>query len=603
MFDVLTMSAITDELRETILDGRIQRIGLVDRLTLAAEVYARGRRRALVASADPQQSRLLLVDAMPSLDPNLITPFGLLLRKYLRGGVVIGVEQPPLERMVRLSIAKRERPHNVDGEMPAEEVAEDDVWSGEGIVRIDLAVEVMGRHSNLVLIDNDGLIMDSAKRVTREMSRVRPIQPKRPYELPPPIDRPDPRRITSASLEVIVPMADAKAKLADVLVRSLRGISPQMGKEIAFRATGSVSTRAADVPRDDLKTLASTIRGLFEPMLSGSWDPHTYEGEDGSVIFAAVPLHHLEDERAGVARQSMSEAAALGVENAQTETSQTHAQRRAQLAAIIDAEAKKVRTRLASLEQQHAKADDVEELRVWGETIYAYLWQIQPGDAALDVDGLRIPLDPALSGKENAAAYFDRYRRSQRAGEHLPARIEEARQELDYLEQLRVQVHQADSFAALESLRAELYESGASSDAERASRKQARPKSDTGKRGPIWTDADGNMVYVGRSGKENDHVTFTVAGPDDTWLHARGVPGSHVVVKWRTPQEVDEGSTIETAAALAAWYSSARESGSVEVDVAKRRYVKKISGAGPGMVTYRNERTILVRPRDESGLS
>jgi predicted ribosome quality control (RQC) complex YloA/Tae2 family protein len=118
----------------------------------------------------------------------------------------------------------------------------------------------------------------------------------------------------------------------------------------------------------------------------------------------------------------------------------------------------------------------------------------------------------------------------------------------------------------------------------------------------LWTDPDGNAVYVGRSGKENDHVTFTVAGPDDTWLHARGVPGSHVIVKWQRPQDEDPVQTIEKAAALAGWYSSARESGGIEVDVTKRRHVRKIKGAGPGMVTYRNEHTIHVVPRDESKL-
>ena len=117
-----------------------------------------------------------------------------------------------------------------------------------------------------------------------------------------------------------------------------------------------------------------------------------------------------------------------------------------------------------------------------------------------------------------------------------------------------------------------------------------------------FTDAAGNMVYIGRSGKENDQVTFTVAGPDDTWLHARGVPGSHVVIRWLRPVEEEDPDAVETAAALAAWYSASRDSGSVEVDVARRRHVKKIKGSGPGMVTYRNEHTVAVRPRDEETL-
>jgi predicted ribosome quality control (RQC) complex YloA/Tae2 family protein len=606
MFDVLTVSALADELRETVLDGRIQRIGLVDRLTLAAEIYAHGRRRALVASADPQQPRLLLVDSMPSLDPNLITPFGLMLRKYVRGGFLIGIEQPPLERMMRLSIAKRANPHNVDEpELPeiSEDSDDDDIWSGDGIQRVDLTVEIMGRHSNLILIDEAGLVMDSVKRVTTSMSRVRPIQPKRTYVMPPPVEKPDPRRITSASLETILAQALPKSTLSDLLVKSMRGVSPQIAREIAFRATGSTKTRAADVNAEIFPLLASTIRGHFEPMLTSAWKPFTYEREGEVFAFSATPLTYLaaDPDVEAVARTSIS-AAAAAMEPVSADMPQSHAQRRAQLSAIINAEMTKVSSRLASLIQQHAKAEDVDELRTAGELIYAYLWQIQPGDSVLEVDGQTIRLDPTLSAKDNAAGYFDKYRRSQRAGEHLPARIENAEREIEYLQQIQVQVEQAEGFAALESLRAELYELDGSTEAEKSRTKQQKPKSDTGKRGPLWTDPDGNTVFVGRSGKENDHLTFTVAGPNDTWLHARGIPGSHVIVKWQRPQDDDPQDTIEAAAALAGWYSSARESGNIEVDVAKRRHVRKIKGAGPGMVTYRNERTILVKPRDESKL-
>jgi len=607
MFDVLTIAAITDELRQTVLDGRIQKIGLVDPLTFAAEIYAHGRRRALIASADPQRSRVLLAETLPSFDPNLITPFGLLLRKHVRGGFLIGIEQPPLERVVRLSIAKRAIPHNVEAtatvtdETDEPDDDETDIWAAEGVKRVDLSIEVMGRHSNLILVDEDGLIMDSAKRVTTSMSRVRPVQPKREFVPPPPVDKPDPRRVTSASLAPLLQAQAEKVKLSDVLVRSMRGISPQTAREIAFRATGETSTRALDVAPDQVRDVAAHTRAMFEPLLTGTWDPHTYERDDVVVAFSALPLHHLDATAEGKAWSSMSQAAAQMAEEPVADMPQTHAQRRAQLTAIIDAEAGKISTRLASLEQQFAKAEDVDDLRTAGEMIYAYLWQIEPGQTLLDVDDLRIPLDPALSAKENAQAYFDKYRRSQRAGEHLPARIAEAEQDLAYLQQLRVQVAQADSFAALESLRAELYEWD-SFEQEKSGKRQPKPKSDTGKRGPVLIDADGNAIHVGRSGKENDHVTFTVAGPDDTWLHARGVPGSHVIVKWRNPQDEDPEDTIEMAAALAGWYSGARDSGSVEVDVAKRRHVRKIKGGGPGMVTYRNERTILVKPQDESAV-
>jgi len=182
MFDVLTVAAVADELGGRILDGRIQKIGLVNATTVAAEVYANRQRHALVASADSDDPAVWLADRLPSTDPGLITPFGLLLRKYVRGGFLIGIEQPALERVIRLSIVKRLDPHNDrspeepdddDPEFDAGDDQDDAPWSA-GMNRVELIVEVMGRHSNLILVDDDGTIMESAKRVTSRMSRVRP---------------------------------------------------------------------------------------------------------------------------------------------------------------------------------------------------------------------------------------------------------------------------------------------------------------------------------------------------------------------------------------------------------------------------------------------
>src|SRR5680860_1710879 len=214
MFDVLTVTAIADELNATILDGRIQKLGLVNGTTIAAEVYCRGRRRALVASADSADPAIWLADRLPSTDPSLISPFGLQLRKYVRVGFLIGIEQPAMERIIRLSIVKRLIPHNPQrGDEPVEEPDDIDdlidtgdhddtaMWSA-GMNRVELIVEIMGRHSNLILVGDDGAVMESAKRVTARMSRVRPVLPKLPYAMPPVPDKPDPRRLTLSLIHI-----------------------------------------------------------------------------------------------------------------------------------------------------------------------------------------------------------------------------------------------------------------------------------------------------------------------------------------------------------------------------------------------------------------
>jgi predicted ribosome quality control (RQC) complex YloA/Tae2 family protein len=293
---------------------------------------------------------------------------------------------------------------------------------------------------------------------------------------------------------------------------------------------------------------------------------------------------------------SISAAAALAEPDGGQPPPLRHAQRRQRLLDLVAAARTRAERRLAALTAEAARADAAERLKTWGDLIYAYLWQIAPEQRVLVVDGESIPLDPALSGKENAQAYFERYRKARDASRQIPDLMTETQSELAYLEQLATLIAQAPGFAELEALAAEWTAQEAPRHAER-SRRQRAPR-----RPSALVDDEGNAVYVGRSGPQNELVTFDIAGPDDTWLHARGVGGSHVVIRWRSPRDSQSEATIEAAAALAAWYSAARESNSVEVDVALRRYVRKLKGGRPGMVTYRNERPIRVTPRSEDAM-
>lgn len=612
MFDMLTIAAVADELAATVAGGRIQRIGLVDPLTVAAETYANGRRRALLASAAPQDARVHLTASLPSLDPALTPPLLLLLRKYVRNGVLIGVEQPPLERILRLSIAKRLDRHNereddqrvespvIDDADEAEMLGEDEEIE---LTYVHLVIEVMGRHSNIILTDDDGRIMESAKRVTPAMSRVRTVLPHQPYLPPPPRDLSDPRQLTTEGAAQLLAGVAADADLANTLVRGLRGFSPQMAREIAFRIAGTVEVPIAALPADAAATLARETRALLEPLATGHWSPCIYredDDEDAPIAgYAAVSMRHLAAELVETRLDSISQAVELAA-GEQTVSPRRHTQRRERLARIITAEHERVEHRLVALRQQLAKGEEAEHLREAGELIYGWLWQIQPGQSTLEVDGVIVALDPTLSPKENAQAYFERYRKAKGATAQVPELIGQTESELTYLDQLRTLIDQAETFNDLEALAAEWERYGARGQRPEQHGKRGKPKRlKAPKRPAPLYDRDGNAISIGRTGEQNDLVTFDVAGPDDTWLHARGVPGSHVVVRWRVPGQENE-STIAAAAALAAYYSAARGSGTVEVDVTQRRYVRKIKGGGPGLVTYRNERTIPVQPRREA---
>src|SRR5215218_2062717 len=330
-YDVLTIAAITDELSATIGNGRIQRVGLLDPRTVGAEIYGGGHRHYMIASADDRQPRLRLASDMPSLDSALITPFGLLLRKHIRGGIILSVDQPPLERLLRLSIAKRQTPLKTrrdasvpdvtDVEVDERERADDEgdvdeAQEGMAVNHVALYVELMGRHSNLILVDDDGRIMESVKRVTSDMSRVRPVLPRLPYIPPPPPDRLDPRSITPAEAARLLAALPADAELARALVGAYRGISPVMAREIVFRATGSRETRAGDVNAESAESLARTTLALLEPLRTTAWSPRIYrersQAEPGEVVACSpILMTHLTAEYDVSPVDRMSEALAL----------------------------------------------------------------------------------------------------------------------------------------------------------------------------------------------------------------------------------------------------------------------------------------------------
>jgi len=588
MFDVLTIAALADELASRLVGGRIQRILQIDDATIGLEVYAEHQRSILVASADSQNPRLYLSTQRLSADPDRVTPLLLLLRKYARGGRVAAVQQPPLERIMRLSIAK---PFYLDNRRQRDDVpTEDEEEAPSELVYTHLIVELMGRRSNIILTDDEGRILDAIKRVTPEMSRVRPILPGRPYVPPPPReDAVDPRHLTPSALHDLLRPAPQDEELAPLLVRHLAGFSPQMAREAVHRATG-----AADAPvravasRDGAAALAEAVASVLAPLETGNWTPGVYVAEGRAVAFSAIPLDHLAG--AEVERfPTMSPAIERWLALAGAPQPVAQAQRRDKLVAQIRSARERAAARLRSLEEERARGEEGERWRTMGELIYAYLASIQPGQTELVVDDLTIPLDPARSPSENAQAYFERYRKARSATENLPELIEATRTELAYLEQLETLAGFAEGMEQVEQVRQE-WESYRDQrpDASTGKRRQSEPKRPK----PLRT-ARGDLIYIGHNGRQNDLITFDIAGPDDTWLHARGLPGAHVIVRWAGPEDEE---VLLQAAALAAYFSAGRNATSVEVDATARRYVRKIKGAGPGMVTYRNERTLNVRP-------
>lgn len=600
MFDALTMAAIVDELYTALAGGRIQQVVHVDPLTLALEVYAQQRRRWLIVSADPQHARLLLVDNRVTGDAEKVTPVLLLLRKYARGGRIVAVSQPRYERIIRLSIAKP-----LWGDKTEDDAAGDDEEDEDDIelVYSELIVELMGRRSNVIYADEQGRIHDAVKRVTAAMSRARTVLPGQRYVLPPAQDKLEPRGVPLLKLAELAQQSEQG--LEKWLIATFVGVSPLIAREVAFRAGLDPAVAVNTLPVHQVAPVSRALEAVFLPLVTSDWEPAVYTLESGRTHFAPVRLESLAALQGTVVTPcaSILEAAQLASEQdaGDSATPGRHAARRERLVAEIEDLRDKVAHRLASLRDQRAQAEAAETWRLAGETIYARLHELTPGLSEVEgFDGATIKLDPTLSPSENAQHYFERYRKAQSAAANVPELIARAEQELAYLDQLRTLARLADSYDEIESMRLEwLAYTAASGQSSRASRpKGARPAA--GARKPrSYRTAGGDTILIGRTGPQNDAVTFDIAGPSDLWLHARNMPGAHVILR---SSGATAEATVEQAAALAAYYSDGRDATSVPVDVTERRHVRKIKGAGPGLVTYRNERTVNVRPRSEKEL-
>jgi len=570
-YDALTLAAVRDELMEHLLGGRVQRIVRTDDHALGLEVYT-GKRHQLLLSADAQWPGVLIVEEKLRRGPSSPCPLQLLLLKFVRGARLETVQQPPCERVLRLTFVGQHGP-------------------------VDLICEIMGRLSNIILVAPDGSVMESIKRVPSSINRYRTILPKYPYVAPPPQKKEHPLLLTPAILEMELGKRPDEPVWRR-LVGAVFGISPLLAREVVYRAMGEVNP--SELAGSAYAKLVTAIVGLWHLPETRAWAPCVvYEGKGEArhpSVYAPYDLTHLPD------RQPVeSISAAIRITMAGQPAYDAYSQVRDRLHHTVDEAVAQQRGRLASLQRALVSESEMERVRFSGDAIYAMAWAIKPGQVELVVDPtelggdmanlpagpLRIALDPLLSPSENAQKLFAQYHKMKAAAEQVPPLIRQAQLELDYLRQLHTEVDLAEDRAQLDEVEHELRAAGYL--------KQRKKTKHTAKSKPISIrTADDTLILVGRNSQQNDEVTFRRGAPEDVWLHAHGVPGSHVIIKCRKDEVM--GDTLDAAARLAAHYSAAAKEARVQVDYTERRHVRRIKGGRPGMVTYTHEETLVVTP-------
>ncbi len=616
-FDALTITAVRQELEDKIAGAHVQNTIMPGPLTVSLEVYRGGTGRThLIASAHPQNALVHLTHSAPSRDPEQHPPLLLLLRKYVRGGTITGISQPRLERVLVLSIAKRFWPdkhqeYHLEEDLRHTLDAEDEEPEAP-ITTVELYIELMGRLSNIVLVASDGTVIDSIKRVPPGINRYRTTLPHHHYVAPPPQDKRDPTLATpnALSLELAKIMeGEPSAPVWKGLVNGFSGVSPALAREVTFAAFGDTQVKADAIARRPnlLGSLLAELQSVFSREPSRSWDPvvawKEVDGERRPSDFAAYPLSHLKQE--GIAIQnyaSISEAADDYFQALQSVGG--HSALKGQVRAALQEAQKQAERKLRSLREELQQADALEELRRKGEFLLAYAHSVEPGQISLVIpdEKLTIELDPALSPSENAQAIFKEYRKAKSARAGLPEKIDAAQMQDDYFDELLTSLDLANGYYEIRAVQADFRSSGTPA---QPPPDNSKSKGKVGKKKAIGNQPKapqplrlrtryGAHLLVGRTASQNDIATFRIASPDDLWLHARGVPGAHVIL--RTEGGVSTAD-IEEAASIAAAYSKARNEAQVDVLCTEKRHVRKVPNSPPGFVTFKNERVLRVAPR------
>lgn len=570
--DGIVIACMAKEMNERIVGGRISRIAQPEADALMLTIKNQKDTWKLFLSAGASLPLVYFTEASKA-NPMTAPSFCMLLRKYIGNGRIVSVTQPGLERILNLEIEHLDEMGDLR--------------------RKRLIAEFMGKHSNLIFCNEDGTIIDSIKRIPLSVSSVREVLPGRPYFIPDTMKKSDPLSLTEETLARTLkekPMALGKA-----LYTGFTGLSPVMAEEICHLSSLDSGRPAAELSSLELTHLAGTMKRLAEDIQSGAFSPCIlYDGETPAE-FSALPLTHLSAYRS-VSFSSISEVLETyyASREALTRIRQKSAELRHTVQTALERNRKKYDLQLRQLKDTEKR----DKFRVYGELINAYGYGLEPEAKELSAlnyytgETVKIPLDPAMTPQENAKRYFDRYGKLKRTFEALTELTAETEAEITYLESVMAALDIARGEEDLAQIKEELRESG-------FVRKRAKGE----KKGRItsvpfhYLSSDGFHIYVGKNNLQNEELTFRFASGNDLWFHAKGIPGSHVIVKTEgRPKEELPDRLFEEAAALAAWYSRGRGGEKVEVDYVEKKQVKKVAGAKPGFVIYHTNYSMVAAP-------
>lgn len=572
-FDGITISNITIELDQALTGSRISKIAQpeADELLLTCKTPSGQKRLSVSASAS-----LPLIFLTESNKPSPMTApnFCMLLRKHVGNGRISRIYQPGLERIIIFEIEHLDEMGDLR--------------------RKQLIVEIMGKHSNIIFCDEENNIIDSIKHVSAQMSSVREVLPGRKYFIPDTMGKHNPLDVEkdiffSALREKPLPLSRA-------IYTSFTGISPVVAEELCYLSGLDSDITPKDLSDDLLFHLYHQFTLFFEDVAQGNFSPAIYYDGNEPKDFCSLPLTHY----AGYRRVPFDSISVL-IESyyASKNTITRIRQKSADLRRIVQTALERARKKYDLQSKQLRDTENRDKYRIYGELLHTYGYNLAEGAKSTEVlnyytnEMLTIPLDPSKTASENAKKYFDKYNKQKRTYEALSELITETHSDIVYLESVSTALDIARSEDDLSQIKEELAQAGY------IRRKFTKKKVKFTNRPLHYLSSDGFHIYVGKNNLQNEELTFHFASGGDWWFHAKGVPGSHVIVKTNGEELPDR--TFEEAGKLAAYYSKSRGNEKVEIDYVEKKHVKKPNGSKPGFVVYYTNYSLVI-DSDISGI-
>lgn len=575
MLDGVLLSFIAAEIKPFEQIARVEKIYQPSKEELIISLRGKGVSGRLMLSAKGSSPRIHFTDFPPE-NPAVPPMFCMLLRKRLSGAKLIKVRQDGFERILFLDF-------ECTNEM------------GDKIINT-LAVEIMARHSNIILVSDDKTVVDSIRRVDAGMSSVRLILPGIKYTVPPGQDK---LPLVSENIEEIAERVrdGGDRPLSKLIMGAVEGISPIIAREISYRTSGGDKTGSM-LTENDYAKLKNCLADFVSEIANGG-TPYLITDKDGKPFdFTFCNIRQYGGEASAQRLDSFS--ALLDGYYAKRELLDRMKQKSADLLKVISALYERTERKLAIQHEELAKCADRENYRICGELINANIYAIERGMTSCKVCNyyddnkeITVTLDPRKTPSQNAQKYFKEYRKADTAEKMLAGLIEKGEKDLAYLDSIFDELSRATNERELAEIRRELYESGYIKTVSKGGRHKTPPLLPPRK----FTTSDGFTVLVGRNNLQNDKLTVKQSEKSDLWFHTKDIPGSHTVLK--TNGQTPSDRAIYEAACLAAYHSKAAESANVAVDYTEIKNVKKPSGAKPGFVIYTTNKTLYVTPDEK----